>query len=383
MSVNIKQNDQLTKVAGYYKATPLVNTATIYSEDERCIGLWTDGKPLYQRTYRGSWSITPNSAWIATGIDISDVDYIVDGWCGASTFRNNFSILKSEGSLYVTSIYSASGGSLSVSQITIQYTKTADSPIDDVVIGKPTMYIASSDCYSTEEKEIGCWTDGKPLYQKTKVVPINLTNTTYEEALTSFASDIEVLVKLEGTFYSNGSVMSIPRIFLGSTATQNYGYSLNISNANIVLAVGSDTTLNGIFAYTCQYTKTTDTPGSGKFTPASGKAIHYSADEQVIGTWVDGKPLYRKVLPEVSIPSANTEVEYTHNLGVKYYVNMSGWCKVNGNAHTTPFPFEQIRWSGWCTITNSSPNSLTFASTWGNNTVCCYIEYTKASDYSS
>ena len=23
------------------------------------------------------------------------------------------------------------------------------------------------ECYSTEEREVGCWTDGKPLYQKT------------------------------------------------------------------------------------------------------------------------------------------------------------------------------------------------------------------------
>ena len=32
----------------------------------------------------------------------------------------------------------------------------------------------------------------------------------------------------------------------------------------------------------------------------------YSTDEQVIGTWIDGKPLYRKVFKNVAVPSGST-----------------------------------------------------------------------------
>mgnify|MGYP007032386059 CR=1 FL=1 len=28
-------------------------------------------------------------------------------------------------------------------------------------------FLIFPECYSTEEMEIGCWTDGKPLYQRT------------------------------------------------------------------------------------------------------------------------------------------------------------------------------------------------------------------------
>jgi hypothetical protein len=45
---------------------------------------------------------------------------------------------------------------------------------------------------------------------------------------------------------------------------------------------------------TIQYTKIADVAGSGIYTPSGALAVHYSTNEQVIGTWIDGKPLYEK-----------------------------------------------------------------------------------------
>ena len=45
---------------------------------------------------------------------------------------------------------------------------------------------------------------------------------------------------------------------------------------------------------TIYYTKTTDTAGSGNWGMNGVPAVHYSTNEQVIGTWIDGKPLYQK-----------------------------------------------------------------------------------------
>ncbi len=104
----------------------------------------------------------------------------------------------------------------------------------------------------------------------------------------------------------------------------------------------------------------------------------YSTDEHIIGKW-DGKPLYRKILPTVQF--SNSAYVYTHNLGVRYYVNIGGWCKPNGGSAIIPFPFNQNRWNGYCGIQATAPDSITFDSNWTNNTVECYIEYTKEADY--
>ena len=136
----------------------------IYSTEERQIGVWINGKPLYQRTYTGSWSININGAWVNTGINISGVEFLVGGWCGASTFKNNFCLLKNGNNLNITSIYS-SGGTLTVTQITIQYTKTTDVAGSGIY----TPNGALSERYSTDEQIIGTWL-GETLYRK--VIPI-------------------------------------------------------------------------------------------------------------------------------------------------------------------------------------------------------------------
>ena len=112
----------------------------------------------------------------------------------------------------------------------------------------------------------------------------------------------------------------------------------------------------------------------------SGGSQDYTTNETVIGTW-DGKPLYRKILPTVTMPYSGGYT-YTHNLGIKYYINIAGHCTVNNIAtQPLPFPFIQLRWSGYCNIQSTDNNSITFDATWNGNTIDCYIEYTKESDY--
>ena len=66
-----------------------------------------------------------------------------------------------------------------------------------------------------------------------------------------------------------------------------------ISNNELKLQTprSSDATVNYI---TLRYTKTTDAPGSGKWTPQGVPAIHYSENEAVVGTWINGKTLYAR-----------------------------------------------------------------------------------------
>jgi hypothetical protein len=169
------------------------------------------------------------------------------------------------------------------------------------------MYIASSDCHSTEEKEIGCWTDGKPLYQKT-IDFGTLPNNTVKQ-VNHGISNLETIANVYGTLYYTGLIygeMMNPVI-----AQKKFRTSVREN----VVEVSTDDNMSAYSAYvTIQYTKTTDTAGSGQYTPASGKAVHYSTDEQVIGTWIDGSTLYRKTIDIGALPNSATSKSYAHGI---------------------------------------------------------------------
>lgn len=59
----------------------------------------------------------------------------------------------------------------------------------------------------------------------------------------------------------------------------------------------------------------------------------YSTDEQIVGEWIDGKTLYRKVLastmPTITSKSENTTKEITINASIENMVNISGYSVQN------------------------------------------------------
>lgn len=145
--------------------------------------------------------------------------------------------------------------------------------------------------YSTEEKEVGVWQDGKPLYQKTFTFSFTCTSDDQTTIIETLASDIDVKIISEGyvsrdnTRFKSGIYPPADIYYIFRTNDINNALDIRIGNSNGNLISGN---------VTIQYTKTTDTAGSGIYTPSGALAVHYSTNEQVIGTWIDGKPLYEK-----------------------------------------------------------------------------------------
>lgn len=166
--------------------------------------------------------------------------------------------------------------------------------------------------YSTEEREVGVWTDGKSLYQKTISVTFGTSNTEYE---IEYNIDKFMFVP-EATFKIQNSSSNVTNYGFYVSATDRVQvYYRSSDHKLIVMSVGSDIAGDGFITY--RYTKTTDTAGSGKWATDGGLAKHYSTQEQIIGTWVDGKPLYEKVftLTSTTLVSANTWTTiYTNSL---------------------------------------------------------------------
>lgn len=187
--------------------------------------------------------------------------------------------------------------------------------------------------YSTEEHVVGTWTDGKPLYQKTiKMENITLTPTS-EYNIDISNLNIDVIASSPSGYikYSNSmplkSMRSIPLGLLG-----NYSISIDADRSNLMLKrKGGDINIS-VIEITIQYTKTTDSPITPQTTLENAinnttfssletqnkdlvgainevnKSNTYSTEEQVVGTWIDGKPVYQKTYTNLGIPVTQANV---------------------------------------------------------------------------
>ena len=189
--------------------------------------------------------------------------------------------------------------------------------------------------YSLEEREIGVWTDGKPLYEKT----IEITAPSSDETTINHdISDADYIYIKEGTLTKTGN---------GTTPYETYHSSsiwgcgvYNVNRTSFTLFVGSSLRqfVNGGFI-TFRYTKTTDQAGSGQWTPQGVPTVHYSTTEQLVGTY-HGEPLYQK---DIEIPLADSSDMQTFapgTLGI-------GPIKVIIDAYFENSGSQQLRMSSW------------------------------------
>ena len=150
--------------------------------------------------------------------------------------------------------------------------------------------------YSEEEREIGVWLDGRPLYERTfnsttaadNQTPVVIADPGINTEIKNFYGEINGSRELNSALDNN--------TFSYSWITNNKHQVGNFAKGNVYISLPC--------IVTCQYTKTTDSPGSGQWTPQGVPAHHYSTDEQIIGTYL-GETLYEKTYT-VTAPSNNT-----------------------------------------------------------------------------
>ena len=151
-------------------------------------------------------------------------------------------------------------------------------------------------CYSEEEREIGVWLNGKPLYEKSwyfqdSMVAIGTSWTSLGISVSSL--NIEEIVNSSAQSYPS---QSFPICVWNDSGTLKGIFWFNNTNIGSV---------------TIYYTKTTDVAGSGTWTPQGVPAHHYSNDEQVVGTWIDGSTLYEKTVTYTVNKSASHTFDFT------------------------------------------------------------------------
>lgn len=232
--------------------------------------------------------------------------------------------------------------------------------------GSVTIQYNNPEVYSTEEREIGVWTDGKPLYQKTIIinnpswsVEQSTNSYTFSYPLANVAANIETIYGLFG-YGKRASGTRIPLNFARIDSSSDFTiFVVRPQNSDIwfVCKYGSDQQL----CVTLQYTKTTDTAGSGIWGTNGNLAHHYSTNEQVVGTWVDGSTLYEKTYVLTSYTEGvNCFIEHgITNLGM--VIKLFGTCKRGNKRIALPF-FHQTTddWSINIYDADASTGKITF-----------------------
>lgn len=210
--------------------------------------------------------------------------------------------------------------------------------------------------YSKEEREIGVWIDGKPLYQR--VLQFNPS--------ISLNSDSWYLALTDSTI--------IPIESRALKMSQYGGYPIAADcDAGDGVYIKSYESINGIDAIILVYTKTTDTPGSGTWNQQGGYAHHYSTSEKVIGTWINGKPIYERVIDFTEFQgSTNQWITTPVNIPNGEYVVSCGFAQ---------HPSLSSNFLYWVFCRFDSSGNL---QAWFNGSTYyyarCKIQYTKSTD---
>lgn len=192
-----------------------------------------------------------------------------------------------------------------------------------------------ADLYSTDEKMIGRWTDGKPLYQKTVdcgALPNNAIKTV-NHGITNIDKFVKLTGVAEGMTSDNNwhIVRDLPHVSVNSI---NYGILIESDQLKCTIQTASDcSNLHGYI--TLQYTKTTDS------SVEIGLDTDYSTTEKIVGTWIDGKPIYQKTISCGGLKN-NDALSVNHNIANIDKVFIAGGFALNSSGNSIPIGYYDV-----------------------------------------
>lgn len=191
--------------------------------------------------------------------------------------------------------------------------------------------MSRGDLYSTNERMIGQWIDGKPIYQKT--VDLSSIGTSASTATSLGIADTSLIVytKYSGTYTLNSEAYTISSddtIMSWSTSSQNLGIYMIKRNGYYSVYKGGSGTVSNLYV-TVQYVKSTD------IAIKIGNETDYSEDEQIIGSWIDGKPVYQKTINSGTLPNNTNKTIALDIPNIGKVLNIFGYGYV-GTGSTSP-----------------------------------------------
>lgn len=179
-----------------------------------------------------------------------------------------------------------------------------------------TQNIFTPQIYSTEERCVGVWIDNKPLYAKT-IECGALPNNSAKNVQT--LDNTWRVVGVTGVAISSTDATSIRPLPFPADSTN----TIRVDVSTGVLKITTFGTWSGYDGLvTLLYTKTTDVAGSGSYNTLGVPMVHYTTDEQVVGTYL-GNTLYQKTIIFPTPQSIASDAWYTFDSGIANIENIS------------------------------------------------------------
>ena len=184
--------------------------------------------------------------------------------------------------------------------------------------------------YSTTEKVIGSWTDGRPLYQKT--VSWGLI-TSGNNSKNHNISNINAITDCKGYWVQDNTYFGP----IGERDAGNATLYVYADKTKISFVASSEYGDGKTYAYiTLQYTKTTDAANSFNYASEND----YSTTEKIVGTWIDGKPLYQKTINFGQLPNNNKKTVAHSISNLKRVISFDAYIAHSSGAnYIMPLPY--------------------------------------------
>lgn len=110
-----------------------------------------------------------------------------------------------------------------------------------------------------------------------------------------------------------------------------------------------------------------------------GEEESYASDETVIGTWINGKPLYRQVLDVTLTPNSTNNFTVTNSSNFEVVTKVDGITRITRPNGWVPVNFYNDNQHNFAFF-NLDNNRLELGNSWYANRAIIIIEYTKITD---
>ena len=173
--------------------------------------------------------------------------------------------------------------------------------------------------YSTTEKIVGCWTDGRPVYQKTVSFGA-LPDGSAAKSVPHGINNLDKVINTEINSKHNSVNMNIEVPFIGWIDTTRHGIGVKINETNIIIQCSYYYAEFTNTYVTIRYTKTTDAANSFNYADEND----YSTTEHVVGKWIDGSSIYQRTFTGTVPSGTDRFTVHTFDTAIKGVVKEWG-----------------------------------------------------------
>lgn len=210
------------------------------------------------------------------------------------------------------------------------------------------MPVKSMYSYNEQEQKVGTWVNNFPVYEKTLFgmtpaattpiggVPVgDQISYILIDAPVDNVISVDALVRLENGVWESMPLVNDTASYFGKISVSN---DANPDNPNTISCIiGANEWIYRPLTVTIRYTKIGDSPETDKV-PVQ-PLIEYTLKEQMIGYWINRKPLYRQTINFGALPAATGKTVNHNILNIETVTDVAATAVHSSGEHSIPVPF--------------------------------------------